>query len=101
MKTIKKEMKEVEQVALICDFCGSEPQRMKICFICKKDICYNCAIKTDIEGLQEGYFYSDYPNYYCGECWQIGKDIRKKINQIRDKADEEESELWEEWRKLK
>ena len=85
---------------ICCDVCGVEAKtwelRVKKCEICKKDICSKCAIQTDFWMLEDGSFQGDYPDHFCLDCWEKGKDIRENILKCRDN----ESKLWNEWHKL-
>lgn len=99
-ETIKKEG-EISKIT--CDFCGKVQigatyGGIKQCKLCKKDVCSACAILVD-DIAREG-FWSDYPDYVCKECWEIGKDVRERIKIVRDEADEKESELLVEWYRL-
>ena len=83
----------------VCDFCGVESwHRVKGCSMCKRDICSQCAIFTDSECLKEGSFWGDYPDYYCEQCWEIGKPFIEKIHNIRNEAEEKEGAIMNEWR---
>lgn len=98
---MKKHITEtVQKTITLCDVCGAEAKsfyhRVKPCQMCGKDVCANCAIITDHWCLSLGEFMGDYPDYYCEECWDKGKDMRTGILEAR----ESEEKLWEEWKAL-
>lgn len=90
-------------IAIFCDKCGREAvpytRRVKKCQICSKDVCSECSIITDDDYLADGAFMGDYPNHYCDDCWEKGKDIIEAIFACRNAAEKEESELWKKWRR--
>ena len=106
MRKTETKIEKVPVTIITCDLCDKEQRGqqyggIKQCTICKRDACRNCSEQVDTEcGLLEPYFYSDYPEYICKPCWEKGKEIRKKIMVVRDKAEEEECELWEQWKKI-
>ena len=101
-KTIHVKAHDTTKTTIVCDTCASEfvdRQWGKInhCRICKDDVCQKCAIVTDHWYLKDGEFSGDYPDYYCPKCWVLGEDIRKQIQEARDK----EIQLWEQWHQLR
>ena len=109
MKNIIVENKKIKKEVITCDRCGKEQTGytyswVKKCKICEGDVCFNCSVHLDYDSILNRdipSFNSDHPDYICRECWNKGKEIREKIDRVRDKADEDEQSLWEEWRKIK
>ena len=62
-----------------CDICGSEVTKLNSCTCCGKDICLKCVGYSTND--------SDYPDYYCVKCWNIGKPYRKKIRELEQQID--------------
>ena len=99
----KTEYKTVHMVIITCDLCGTENKNrysgIKRCQICGKDVCSDCSEQVDIDcNLNTPHNYSDYPSYICKPCWKKGKEFRKKIMIVRDRAEKYEEELWKEWK---
>lgn len=105
-------MRTTEQVThdvtvMKCDFCKNAQgmgRGIKQCPICGRDVCSDCAVKTSEDLSDKPDFYDDYPDYYCKECWEMGKQIRNQIINIRQTAHHEEDMLmlaWEQLCKLK
>jgi len=84
---IKQVPEHDEKVSIYtCDSCGKQVidtqwGNLKQCIMCKKDVCKECAIKTDLCHLEDDSYDCDYPDYYCPKCWELDK----------------ESKLWGEW----
>lgn len=105
MRKTELKIEETPVTIITCDLCHKESKYrysgIKECKVCKKDVCFDCSVHIDIEcSLLEPYFDSDYPEYICKHCWEKGKEIRKKIMIVRDKAGDKECELWEQWGKI-
>jgi hypothetical protein len=104
MIEIKTENKPVTIKIYVCDIClqkHEHPSSIRTCYICRKDICYrgNCSIWFEPScNLTYPTFDGDYPAYMCRECWEKGKSFREQIQAIRDKAENGETTLWEEWK---
>ena len=41
--------------------------------------------------------YGDYPDRYCFDCWEIGKEHREKIFSIQFEADQKKNEEERKW----
>jgi len=86
-KMVEREEKIVE---IHCDTCGkriSNGARHKICHMCKGDICGECVAHTEDA-------WTDYPNYYCLNCWKKGAKYREKIGQLEYEIESLQTE-WE------
>lgn len=106
MRRTEIKIEKTPVTIITCNFCGKESQwrysGIKQCKICKEDVCFECSVHIDIEcGLLEPYFSSDYPEYICKACWEKGKGIREQIMNVRNRAEDKECELWEQWKKIK
>jgi len=55
-----------------CDICGDKVQTIKRCEICSKDLCSSCVGHVHED-------WSDYYDYYCKRCWEIGQEFRDLI----------------------
>ena len=53
-------------------------------------LCYRCSVEDDRDGN------SDYPDYICKKCWEIGKPFREKQQEFYEGIDAMEAE----WEKL-
>jgi len=105
MKKVETINKTVSFTKYTCDFCGKTSPLVyagiKECIICKKDVCPECGWRIDFElDLHQPHFLSDYPEHICKSCWRKGEEIRHKINETRNDAEEIECNLVEEWKKL-
>ncbi len=51
------------------------------CLFCDRDVCDKCKlIRPEDER-------SDYPSFYCTECWERGKSFRDDIDYMEGKID--------------
>jgi hypothetical protein len=72
--------------------------------ICHSDVCFDCAVALDFDcclTASPPFYHSDYPEFVCKECWNLGDDIRQRIMEVRDAAEDAEYNLLEEWRSLR
>jgi hypothetical protein len=89
-----------KEITFYCDDCGNN-SKGHYCKMCKKDLCEKCSLLWD--GYEWGierdipYFSSDNPGLICQSCWDVGKEYRLKINGIRERASDEETNLIKEW----
>lgn len=81
-----------------CDRCKREV-RIKVCPICYRDVCSECAVRHDdmCSYEEENTYVSDSPSYICRECWDKGKRFREGIQQVRSAADNSELALMKQW----
>jgi len=106
----QQKSKTITYTESICDICGAKDSdvRIKKCEICRRDVCSQCAIRTDTDSLEGGWFHGDYPDYYCKDypdyyckdCWEKGKELRDTILQLRQRVEEAEGNLWTKWKEL-
>jgi len=105
MRETRMVQKPCHETVYTCDTCSKEFTdiswgRVKRCHICGGDVCEQCAIITDSGYLEAGNFSGDHPDYYCPRCWEEGAKIREKILKLRHIANNEEAELWKQWRSI-
>ena len=93
-------VKKVTHIRVICDFCNLAKSSCSIkgCTICGRDVCFNCGIKTEYDYLMENNYLSDYPDYYCKDCWGAGKEEREEILRLREELDVKEDMLFSSWK---
>jgi len=99
----KEIVQEVTNTIVTCDFCKTTNTRgvswpIRQCKICERDVCTKCAILTDCEYLKDNQYSSDYPDFYCKECWEKGEKEREAILDLRKALDEQESHFLTAWR---
>lgn len=84
-----------------CDFCRKESQsrhaEIKQCYICKKNVCWECSEHVDCQKKKGLANYTPNFIYVCKSCWVKGEEIRQAIVD----GDEEESDLSEMWKSLR
>jgi len=92
-------IQEYEQIEVVkrhkktCDICHTEIKRDLMCSIarceiCKIDLCEKCI------GYEESDRCSgDYRMVYCESCWNIGKPIREKVEELSKQIES----LYDEW----
>lgn len=70
----------------ICDFCWaeSEERAAHTCHICKRDCCPKCTAGWT-EEPDEGW--SDYPSWYCPQCWELGAARRDQAKTLEQQAE--------------
>ncbi len=72
-----------------CDWCATSAGRHPpTCVLCGRIACaeHRKAWHDDENG-------SDYPYWYCRECWSIGEQHREKVAEL-DRAIDKETEAW-------
>lgn len=76
-----------------CDVCGNrfDSYDLKICDVCGKHLCKNCASKFDKE------FDGESPSYYCKRCWNIGVLYRGDIEEARRTCEDTVRRLENSW----
>lgn len=91
-KIIKTE--EVSYNEKYCDVCGTNIKMSMACTsarceICGKDLCEKCI------GHEENTM-GDYREVYCKQCWDLGKEFNKKIEELENEIEN----LTKTWHKL-
>jgi hypothetical protein len=102
MKIIKEEPIQAhiqKTEVIICDRC-QKIMRVKTCPICGKDVCWKCAVQIESiydSDLRTPNFHSDYPDYVCKKCWDMGIIFRERITSLHDAKEKEVECLIEQW----
>lgn len=74
-----------------CDKCGEEIRalpgvRVAKCMYCNKDLCEKCVAYEDSN-------LSTHRIVYCNDCWNIGEEYRRTIDELSSKI----QSLYKEW----
>lgn len=70
-----------------CDVCGNETSTVHVCEKCRRHLCSTCVEHQE--------FHDDYIEYYCHNCWELGKVHLERIRQLEDEINHEYGK-WEE-----
>ena len=77
--SIKKTTRTVEEVKLICDFCGEHASTG--CESCGKHVCWRCSDEDPDDGGM------DYPRRWCRKCFKIGEPFMKTMVELEEAID--------------
>lgn len=98
MKKIIKKLKEVEETQHFCDLCGNEfhwglcGRNTNICYVCKKEICSDCAINDD-------YFaWADDRAVVCKYCNEITKPFKTRLDETEEEYNTKTKQIWKEFK---
>jgi len=69
---------EVIKYSYICDICGKGTEHHRVCSICGRDLCSSCT-KFDPRDM------GDYPDKFCGQCFEIGQKYLDRIGIEQEK----------------
>lgn len=100
MKNIIRTIEEVTKTFFSCDFC-KDTRNVKQCFICGKDICFNCGVSIDESNIFDisPSYSSDYPKRVCNNCWDNGEKFRQEVTEKREALERLELDTLTKWRK--
>lgn len=78
----------------ICDICGDENCiGLQKCFICDREICSHCRVYMPDSKM----WWHDYNYCCCSECWSIGEECRRYLDEKENNFREvvaSEVDLW-------
>ncbi len=92
--------KIVTDVVFSCDVCKKEGvDWVHVCFLCSRDACRKCGVQDARGDYCEECHNSEYSEFYCKDCWELGKETRKEQGRLDRTTEAAQKHLWDRWKK--